>query len=126
MQNMSFRALLDGEVVAPAEVDARQVVECPECSGKMYSRAGEEVARHFYHTDEQRAESCPTAGESNIHQRCKALALAALKRQWAVKQHDTESRSKSTSPTLRPLLAGEPPMFCSNLDRGTCSSRPGL
>jgi hypothetical protein len=79
---MPFRAVLDGETVAPAEVDNRQEVECPECGAVMYPRGGSEVARHFYHVDEQQAESCAAAGESDTHHRCKALALEAVKTKW--------------------------------------------
>lgn len=79
---MPFRASLEGKVVAPAEVDDHQEVQCPECEGGMYPRGGNQVARHFYHVDEQRAESCAAEGESDTHNRCKALALEAVKTKW--------------------------------------------
>lgn len=75
---MPFRAILDQEVVAPAEIDDGQAVRCPECSGVMYPRAGENVARHFYHENVDIVGGCKYAGESDIHHRCKALALASI------------------------------------------------
>lgn len=79
---MLFRASSDEKTVVPAMVDDRQAVECIDCGGVMCPREGKRIARHFYHVDEQEAESCPGAGESKIHQRCKSLALAAVKKQW--------------------------------------------
>lgn len=76
---------MNGKIVAPAMIENREAVECPDCGGKMYTREGEGIARHFYHVHEQDAESCPGAGESEIHQRCKALALDALKQRWGEK-----------------------------------------
>ena len=79
---MPFRAILNGEVVAPAVVDDGQSVRCPECSGPMYPRGGDKVARHFYHENVDIVGGCESAGESDIHHRCKSLALAALKDQF--------------------------------------------
>lgn len=75
---MPFRAILDREVVAPAEVDDGQAVRCPECSGVMYPRGGANVARHFFHENVDIVGGCEHAGESDIHHRCKALALASM------------------------------------------------
>lgn len=79
---MPFRGMLDGEVVAPAVVADGQVVRCPECRGPMYPRGGENIARHFYHENVNIVGGCEYAEESDIHQRCKALAVAALKEQF--------------------------------------------
>lgn len=79
---MPFRGRLHGRIVAPAEIKNRQVVACPDCGGGMYPRGGNEVARHFYHINEQRGEDCPGTEESETHRRCKALAAAALNDEW--------------------------------------------
>ena len=79
---MPFLALLNGEIVAPVVIDDGQEVKCPECRGVMYPRGGDAVARHFYHANNLQAENCSIAGESDLHRKCKALALAALKQQW--------------------------------------------
>lgn len=82
---MPFRALLGDEVVAPAEVDDGQAVRCSECGGPMYPRGGDNVARHFYHENAKIVGGCENRGESDIHHRCKALAVAALKKQFGSK-----------------------------------------
>ncbi|MDT3434257.1 hypothetical protein [Haloarcula sp. 1CSR25-25] len=48
----------------------------------MYPRGGDNVARHFYHENVDIVGGCEYAGESDVHHRCKALALAALKEQF--------------------------------------------
>lgn len=77
---MPFRALADGRLVVPATVSNRQPVTCCECGQEMYARGGEQKARHFYHVDERAGGDCsgPATGESSIHARCVALAVAAL------------------------------------------------
>jgi hypothetical protein len=84
-----FRALVDGEVVSPTEVEDRQAVECPECQGVLYPRDGEHCARHFFHAGDDANESCSTAGggESETHARCTALAVAALNEQFPTAVH---------------------------------------
>jgi hypothetical protein len=79
---MPFRGHHEGEVVVPAEIADQQPVECPDCGGKMYPREGDDVARHFYHASADLADTCGNTGESDVHFRCKALAVAALKQQW--------------------------------------------
>lgn len=61
-------------------VPDQEMVKCPECSGGMYPRDGEERARHFYHVGTDAENSCSKAGqgESDTHARCVALAVAAL------------------------------------------------
>lgn len=80
---VSFRALLDGEIVVPEQVDDQQPVECPQCRDILYPRDGDHRARHFFHAADD-AESCSTAtgGESDTHARCTALAVAALAEQY--------------------------------------------
>lgn len=77
---MPFRGLRDGEVVVPATVPNQKPVSCPECGDTMYARGGEKRARHFYHVDDSAGEVCPSTspGESSIHARCVALAVATL------------------------------------------------
>jgi hypothetical protein len=48
----------------------------------MYPRGGDNVARHFYHDNVDTVGGCEYAAESDLHNRCKALALAALKEQF--------------------------------------------
>lgn len=48
----------------------------------MYPRGGDNVARHFYHENVDILGGCEYAGESDIHHRCKALVIAALKDQF--------------------------------------------
>lgn len=79
---MPFRGILEDQVVSPAEVNDGQAVRCPECSGPMYPRAGENIARHFVHENVNVVGGCEYAGESDIHHRCKALTVAALKEQF--------------------------------------------
>ena len=84
-----FRALVDGKIVAPAQVDDQQAVECPECRGVLYPRGGEHRARHFFHVGDDAAEYCSSAagGESDTHARCTALAVAALAEQFPNATH---------------------------------------
>jgi len=86
--SVPFRALDDGKIVAPAQVDDQQAVECPECRGVLYPRGGEHRARHFFHAGDD-AESCSAAngGESDTHARCTALAVAALAEQFPDTTH---------------------------------------
>lgn len=56
-----FRALVDGEIVAPAQADDQQAVEYPECRGTLYPRGGEHRVRHFFHAADDATESCSTA-----------------------------------------------------------------
>ncbi|WP_255153055.1 hypothetical protein [Halorarius halobius] len=84
-----FRALLDGEIVVPEQVDDQQVVECPECRGILYPRDGDQRARHFFHASDDDSEACSTAsgGESDTHARCTALTVAALAEQFPTATH---------------------------------------
>ncbi|MBX0288708.1 hypothetical protein EGH22_20465 [Halomicroarcula sp. F28] len=79
---MPFRARIDGEIVAPAQVEDHNAVECPKCGGVLYPRDGENLARHFVHYDDSDSKSCTAAGESDTHARCTALAVAALDKQF--------------------------------------------
>lgn len=81
---MPFRALADGKIVTPTQVEDRQAVECPVCRGVLYPRDGEHRARHFFHAGDDAAESCSSAsgGESETRARCTALAVAALDAQF--------------------------------------------
>lgn len=81
---MPFRALDDGKIVTPTQVDDQQSVECPECRGILYPRDGDHRARHFFHAADDAAESCSKAsqGESDTHARCTALAVATLADQY--------------------------------------------
>jgi hypothetical protein len=84
-----FRALLDGDIVVPEQVNDQQAVECPECRGMLYPRDGDHRARHFFHASDDDSESCSTAsrGESDTHARCTALAVAALAEQFPTAPH---------------------------------------
>lgn len=82
---MPFRALLNNSVVAPTEVEDGQVVHCPECTEPMYPRDGDKIARHFYHENVDIIDGCTYAEESDIHHRCKAHAVAALKDKFGSK-----------------------------------------
>jgi len=79
-----FRALDDGVIVVPAQIEDGRAVECPECRGVLYPRDGEHRARHFFHAGDEATESCSAAigGESDTHARCTALAVDALTRQF--------------------------------------------
>lgn len=82
---MPFRALVDGEIVVPAQIDDHQAAVCPECGGVLYPRDGTHRARHFYHVSGGADNSCSMAGggESETHSRCTALAVESLERQFA-------------------------------------------
>lgn len=84
-----FRALKDGKIVTPTQVEDQQAVECPACRGVLYPRDGEHHARHFFHATNDDAESCSAAsgGESETHARCTALAVAALDAQFPDASH---------------------------------------
>lgn len=84
MVTVPFRALVNGKIVAPEQVEDQQAVECLECRGVLYSRGGEHRARHFFHTGDDAAESCSSAidGESDTHVRYTVLAVAALSKQF--------------------------------------------
>ena len=84
-----FRALNDGKIVTPTQVEDRQAVECPECRGVLYPRDGKHRARHFFHASDTAEESCSTAsgGESETHARCMALAVTALDTQFPDASH---------------------------------------
>lgn len=77
---MPFRAVYDGEIVAPASVPGQEPVACPECGGTMYTRKRKGEARHFYHANSSADSHCSIAGsgESDIHARYVALAAEAL------------------------------------------------
>jgi hypothetical protein len=79
---MPFRGIKDGTLVVPAMVANQEPVMCPGCRETMYVRGGGDRARHFYHIDQDRPGgggcSGPTEGESAVHARCVALAVAAL------------------------------------------------
>lgn len=77
---MPFKGKVNEKVVVPAEVDNGTGVECPECGGTMFPREGNEIARHFYHRDSEI--DCSSKGESDIHYKCKALAVEALQKKW--------------------------------------------
>ncbi|WP_235007266.1 hypothetical protein [Haloarcula mannanilytica] len=81
---MPFRALDDGRIVTPTQVDDQQPVECPECRGILYPRDGDYRARHFFHAADDADEACSKAsqGESDTHARCTALAVATLADQY--------------------------------------------
>lgn len=85
---MPFRALVDGKIVAPVQVEDQQAVECPECRGVLYPRGGEHRARHFVHAGDE-TESCSSVigGESDTHARCTALAVAVLTEQFPDASH---------------------------------------
>ena len=89
MVTVPFRALVDGKIVAPAQVEDQQAVECPKCRGVLYPRGGDHRARHFFHAGDDAAESCSSAigGESDTHARCTALAVAALSEQFPDATH---------------------------------------
>ncbi len=81
---MPFRAIRNGEIVAPTAVPDHEAVECPECGNDMYTRRRRGEARHFYHANSAAGASCSTAstGESDTHARCVALAADALADQF--------------------------------------------
>lgn len=82
---MPFRAIKDGEIVVPANIQNGVPVSCRSCGAKMYARDGENRARHFYHVNGDVGEVCPSTskGESATHARCVALAVEALQKEFA-------------------------------------------
>jgi len=96
-----FRALRDGEIIVPEQVDDQQAVECPDCRGMLYPRDGDHRARHFFHASDDDSEACSTAPgeESGTHACCTALAVAALGQEVPT----SESKSRSALPGLRRL-----------------------
>lgn len=77
---MPFRAIYDGEIVAPASVPNHESVKCPECGDSMHTRKRKGEARHFVHSNSGSGGGCSMAGtgESDTHARCVALAAEAL------------------------------------------------
>jgi len=75
---MPFLATLDGERVIPEQVPDQTTVECISCGGEMRPRgSGSSVrARHFYHLN---GDGACSGGESEEHQKMKALVVSALR-----------------------------------------------
>ena len=81
---MPFIGVLDGELVIPDDVDDGVRVRCPECDEEMTPRGtnNSDRTRHFRHV-ESAEEGCSSGGgESKQHQKMKAAAYSALRREY--------------------------------------------
>ena len=76
---MPFIGLQNDRPVLPLEVGDSAVVRCPRCDGKMEVRAGETIARHFWHPpDVTPPDGSNCSGESAAHIEMKHIAAEKL------------------------------------------------
>jgi len=88
---IACRTSSNGTLVSPAQADEDDSLYCPNCGGAMGIRGGSNTDRekHFWHIENLGngdGGSCDGAGqetvESEIHQRAKEHAVAALRRRF--------------------------------------------
>uniref|UniRef100_UPI00387E464A competence protein CoiA family protein n=1 Tax=Haloarcula brevis TaxID=3111453 RepID=UPI00387E464A len=76
---MPFIGLQNDRPVLPLEVGDSAVVRCPRCDGEMGVRAGEAIARHFWHPpDVSPPDGSNCSGESAAHIEMKHIAAEKL------------------------------------------------
>ena len=83
---MPFRARTEeGKIVVPAMIEKGEVVRCLRCAGRMFVRDPQNSTRHFFHSDDNVGELCPSSrlGESSEHAGCVELAVEALQDTFA-------------------------------------------
>jgi len=76
---MPFIGLRNDRPILPLEVSDSESVRCPRCDGEMRVRAGDKIARHFYHPPDGTPPTNPNCdGESAAHIEMKHIAAEKL------------------------------------------------